>query len=36
SLKSLSFPPALDNTSRKFIHATVKKMGLKSKSSGKG
>lgn len=33
---SLAFPPALDNTSRKFIHEAVKRLGLVSKSRGKG
>lgn len=33
---SLAFPPDLDNTSRKFIHEAVKKLGLDSKSRGKG
>ena len=33
---SLAFPPDLDNTSRKFIHEAVKRLGLDSKSRGKG
>ncbi|CAM9232255.1 unnamed protein product, partial [Choristocarpus tenellus] len=33
---TLSFPPTLDNTSRKFIHEAVKRLGLRSKSKGKG
>lgn len=32
----LAFPPNLDNTSRKFIHEAVKRLGLTSKSYGKG
>lgn len=32
----LAFPPNLDNTSRKFIHEAVMRLGLTSNSYGKG
>lgn len=32
----MAFPADLDNTSRKFIHEAVKRLGLTSKSYGKG
>lgn len=34
--EQLSFPPTLDNKERKRLHHYARKIGLKTKSSGKG
>lgn len=34
--EQLSFPPTLDNKERKNLHNYARKIGLKTKSSGKG
>lgn len=34
--EQLSFPPTLDNVERKRLHNYARKIGLKTKSSGKG